>query len=118
MLSDKLTHVSRRDLLRLTRQFGVTSTLLAAGSMTGTITLARLAEAANSTYEKRYKNEPKFTLKFGAAGFNDRNLLIERAGCLQFAADLEERTDGAIRVEFIGNNQLAVRSMTSVSKTV
>ena len=33
--------------------------------------------------------EAKFTLKFGAAGFNERNLLIERAGCLQFVNDLE-----------------------------
>jgi TRAP-type C4-dicarboxylate transport system substrate-binding protein len=106
MLSEKLTQISRRDLLRLTRRYGITSTLLAAGSMTGAISLARLAEAANSTYDKRFKSEPKFTLKFGAAGFNERNLLIERAGCLQFAADLEERTDGAIRVEFIGSNQI------------
>jgi len=106
MLSEKLTQISRRDLLRLTRRYGITSTLLAAGSMTGLITAARLAEAANSTYEKRFKSEPKVTLKFGAAGFNERNLLIERAGCLQFAADLEERTDGAVRVEFIGSNQI------------
>lgn len=106
MLSDKLKAVSRRDLLRLTRQYGITSTLLAAGSMTGLISATRLAEAANSTYEKRFKSEPKVTLKFGAAGFNERNLLIERAGCLTFAADLEERTDGAIRVEFIGSNQI------------
>ena len=83
MLSDKLKHVSRRDLLRLTKQYGITSTLLAAGSLTGTISLARLAEAANSTYEKRFKTEAKHTLKFGASGFNERNLLIERAGCLQ-----------------------------------
>jgi hypothetical protein len=106
MLSDKLKQLSRRDLLRVTRQYGITSTLLAAGSMTGLVSAARLAEAANSTYEKRFKTEPKVTLKFGAAGFNERNLLIERAGCLTFAADLEERTDGAIRVEFIGSNQI------------
>jgi TRAP-type C4-dicarboxylate transport system substrate-binding protein len=116
MLSDKLKHVSRRDLLRLTKQYGISSTLLAAGSMTGLITTARLAEAANSTYEKRFKTEPKFTLKFGAAGFNERNLLIERAGCLQFAADLEERTDGAIRIEFIGSNQICGQ-LNCVKKT-
>ena len=33
-------------------------------------------------------------------------LLIERAGCLEFARDLEERTDGEIRIEFIGDNQI------------
>ncbi len=106
MLSRKLRNISRRDLLRLTKHYGLTSTLLAAGSLTGAVSLARLAEAANSTYEKRFKTPAKHTLKFGAAGFNERNLLIERAGCLQFVNDLEERTDGAIRVEFIGNNQI------------
>ena len=106
MLSRKLRSISRRDLLRLTKHYGITSTLLAAGSLTGAVSLARLAEAANSTYEKRFKTPAKHTFKFGAAGFNERNLLIERAGCLQFVNDLEERTDGAIRVEFIGNNQI------------
>ena len=106
MLKDKLSAVSRRDLFRLAGRYGWSSTLLAAGAMTGAITLPRLAEAANSTYQKRFKGEPKFTLKFGAAGFNERNLLIERAGCLQFVNDLEERTNGAIRIEFIGNNQI------------
>lgn len=93
-------------MLRLTKHFGISSTLLAAGGLTGTVTLPRLAEAANSTYNKRFKSEPKHTLKFGAAGFNERNLLIERAGCLTFVQDLEARSDGAIRVEFIGNNQI------------
>ncbi len=106
MLLDKLKNVSRRDLLRLTKEYGISSTLLAAGAASGLVSLPQLAQAAQSTYEKRFKNEPKFKLKFGAAGFNEKNLLIERAGCLQFVNDLEERTDGAIRIEFIGNNQI------------
>jgi len=106
MLLNKLKGVSRRDLLRLTKQFGISSTLMAVGGMTGAVTLSSLAEAANSTYEKRFKGKAKHTLKFGASGFNERNLLIERAGCLQFVNDLEERTDGAIRVEFVGSNQI------------
>ena len=106
MLRDKLKNISRRDLLRLTKQYGISSTLLAAGAATGMVSFEQLAQAANSTYEKRFKNEPKFQLKFGAAGFNEKNLLIERAGVLQFINDLEERTDGAIRIEFIGNNQI------------
>jgi len=105
-LSEKLQDVSRRDMLRLTKQFGLTSTLLAAGSLTGAVTFSRLAEAANSTYEKRFSTPAKVEWKFGAAGFNEKNLLIERAGCLEFVRDLEERTDGAIRIEFIGNNQI------------
>ncbi len=114
--SDKLKGISRRDLLRLTGQFGITSTLIAAGGLTGTVTFARLAEAANSTYKKRFATKPKVTWKFGAAGFNARNLLIERAGCLQFVNDLEERTDGAIRIEFIGSNQICGQ-LNCVKKT-
>jgi TRAP-type C4-dicarboxylate transport system substrate-binding protein len=109
-VTDKLRGISRRDLLRLTKHFGITSTLMAA------VTLSRLAEAANSTYEKRFKTPAKHTLKFGAAGFNERNLLIERAGCLQFVNDVEERTDGAIRIEFIGNNQICGQ-LNCVKKT-
>ncbi len=105
-LSEKLKGVSRRDILRLTKHFGITSTLLAAGGLTGVVSFARLAEAAKTTYKKRFKNKAKFNLKFGAAGFNERNLLIERAGPLQFVNDLEERTDGTVRIEFIGSNQI------------
>lgn len=115
-VSEKLKGISRRDLLRLTKHFGVTSTLMAAGGLTGVVSLSRLAEAANSTYEKRYKGSAKHTLKFGAAGFNEKNLLIERAGCLQWVNDLEERTDGAIRIEFIGNNQICGQ-LNCVKKT-
>lgn len=114
--TDKLKGISRRDVLRLTKRFGITSTLIAAGGLTGTVTLSRLAEAANSTYEKRFKTPAKVTLKFGAAGFNERNLLIERAGCLQFVNDLEERTDGAIRIEFVGSNQICGQ-LNCVKKT-
>ena len=116
MILDKLNNISRRDLMRLAKRYGLSSTLLAAGGLTGAISLPRLAEAANSTYEKRFGGKAKHTLKFGAAGFNENNLLIERAGCLQFVNDLEERTDGAIRVEFIGNNQICGQ-LNCVKKT-
>lgn len=109
------SNISRRDLIRVAGRYGLTSTLLAASGLTGLVSVSRLAEAANSTYEKRFKNAAKHTLKFGAAGFNDKNLLIERAGCLDFIRDLEERTDGAIRVEFIGNNQICTQ-LNCVSK--
>ena len=105
-ISDKLKHVSRRDLFKLAGTYGMSSTLLAAGTFGGAMTLPALARAVESTYEKRYAKEARHTLKFGAAGFNARNLLIERAGCLEFARDLESRTDGEIRVEFIGDNAI------------
>ena len=105
-ISDKINGISRRDLFKVAGRYGMSSTLLAAGGFGGVMSLANLASAAESTYEKRFAKEPKFNLKFGAAGFNARNLLIERAGALEFARDLESRTDGEIRVEFIGDNQI------------
>jgi TRAP-type C4-dicarboxylate transport system substrate-binding protein len=115
-VSNRLSGISRRNLLKLSGQFGLTSTLLAASGMAGAISLSSLAKAAETTYTKRFGKEPKHTLKFGAAGFNARNLLIERAGCLEFARDLEERTDGEIRVEFIGDNQICGQ-LNCVEKT-
>jgi len=103
---DRIKGVSRRDFFRIAGTYGLSSTLLAAGTFGGAMTAANLAAAAESTYNKRFAKEPKYMLKFGAAGFNQQNLLIERAGCLEFARDLESRTDGEIRIEFIGNNQI------------
>ena len=101
--SEILRQVSRRDLMALTAKFGLTATLLGAGAATHVGAVAQMVE---STYNRRYNKSAKHVLKFGAAGFNARNLLIERAGCLEFARDLEERTDGEILVEFIGDNQI------------
>lgn len=115
-ISDNLKHISRRDLFKLAGTYGMSSTLLAAGTFGGAMTLSSLARAVESTYEKRYAKEAKHTLKFGASGFNARNLLIERAGCLEFARDLESRTDGEIRVEFIGDNQICGQ-LSCVEKT-
>ncbi|HEV8037038.1 TRAP transporter substrate-binding protein [Yoonia sp.] len=105
-VSDKLSGISRRDLFKLAGQYGMSSTLMAAGTFGGAMSLANLASAAESTYERRFSKEAKYNLKFGASGFNARNLLIERAGALEFARDLEARTDGEIRIEFIGDNQI------------
>ncbi|MEL6962686.1 MAG: TRAP transporter substrate-binding protein DctP, partial [Pseudomonadota bacterium] len=113
----KADGISRRDLFKVAGAFGWSSTLLAAGTMAGSLSLPSLARAANSTYEKRFANAPKVTLRFGASGFNEKNLLIERAGCLEFVRDLEERTDGAIRIEFIGSNQICGQ-LNCVDKTM
>ncbi|MEM8822870.1 MAG: TRAP transporter substrate-binding protein [Pseudomonadota bacterium] len=104
--SRALSQVSRRDLLKLTGTYGLSSVVMGAATLTGAVSLPSLARAAESTYEKRFANEPKHMLKMGASGFNTRNLLIERAGVLEFARDLEERTEGEIRIEFIGDNQI------------
>ena len=115
-IQNNIKHLSRRDLFRVAGRYGLSSTLLAAGTFGGAMSLSNLAQAAESTYEKRFAKEPKFTLKMGAAGFNPQNLLIERAGVLEFARDLESRTDGEIRVEFIGNNQIC-NQLSCVEKT-
>ncbi|OBY26497.1 TRAP transporter substrate-binding protein [Leisingera sp. JC1] len=115
-LTNKLGRITRRDLFRVAGTYGMSSTLLAAGSFGGAMSLANLASAAESTYEKRYAKPAKHTLKFGASGFNARNLLIERAGALEFARDLEARTDGEIRIEFIGDNQICGQ-LSCVEKT-
>jgi TRAP-type C4-dicarboxylate transport system substrate-binding protein len=115
-VSDKINGISRRDLFRVAGQYGMSSTLMAAAGFGGVLTLPGLAQAAESTYNKRFTKPAKHTLKFGAAGFNARNLLIERAGALEFARDLESRTDGEIRIEFIGDNQLCGQ-LSCVKKT-
>ncbi|MBT0958947.1 TRAP transporter substrate-binding protein [Alphaproteobacteria bacterium KMM 3653] len=114
--SDNLRNISRRDLFRVAGRYGMSSTLLAAGGFGGAMSLANLASAAESTYERRFSKEARHTLKFGASGFNAQNLLIERAGALEFARDLESRTDGEIRVEFIGDNQICGQT-SCVEKT-
>ncbi|MDC0948959.1 TRAP transporter substrate-binding protein [Gammaproteobacteria bacterium] len=111
-----LNQVSRRDLLQLGKQYGLSSLALGAATLTGGVTLSQVASAAESSYEKRFGKEPKHTFKLGASGLNARNLLIERAGVLQFARDLEARTDGEIRVEFIGDNQICGQ-LSCVEKT-
>ncbi len=114
--SQYLQDLSRRDVLRVAGRYGLSSTLIAAGGLGGAASLSSLAKAAESTYEKRFSKEAKFNLKFGASGFNARNLLIERAGTLFFAQDLEERTDGEIRIEFIGDNAICGQ-LNCVKKT-
>lgn len=105
-MSNELSKLSRRDFMRVSGRFGMTSTLIAASTLGAGVSLSSLAHAASETDKKRYATEPKFKLKFGASGFNERNLDIQKSGQLFFARDLEDRTNGAIRVEFIGSNQI------------
>ncbi|MEM7523377.1 MAG: TRAP transporter substrate-binding protein DctP, partial [Pseudomonadota bacterium] len=62
-LVDKLSQVSRRDLFRLAGQYGMSSTLIAAGGLGGAVSLGGLAKAAESTYERRFSKPAKHTLK-------------------------------------------------------
>ncbi|WP_315980349.1 TRAP transporter substrate-binding protein DctP [Aliamphritea spongicola] len=87
-----------------------------AASALGSFSLSQLAQAADDTSKKRYKKAAKHTLTFGASGFNENNLLIERAGSIDFIQDVEERTDGEIRIEFVGDNQICGQ-LNCVKKT-
>ncbi|MCG7533428.1 TRAP transporter substrate-binding protein DctP [Pseudoalteromonas sp. OOF1S-7] len=101
--------VSRRDFFALAGRFGLSSVflawsdLLAAGEA---ISEKSLQITTGSVYNKRFKKKAKFNLRFGAAHFTRPGLSIIPNGSLPFVADLEERTDGEIRVEYIGGNQL------------
>ncbi|WP_232312666.1 hypothetical protein [Enterovibrio coralii] len=105
-MSKNREKLTRRDFMKVSAHFGMTSTLIAAGTLGAGATVSSLARAAESTQKERYSTQPKFQLKFGAAGFNEKNLDIQKSAQLFFARDLEERTNGAIRVEFIGSNQI------------
>lgn len=105
-MKDLFKGVSRRDLMGIFGRYGVASTMLAASGAGGVLSATQLASAADETATKRYANAPKYTFRYGAAGYNQDRLNIVRAGGLDFVQDLEERTDGAIRVEFIGENQI------------
>lgn len=115
-MKSPIANVSRRDFLNISGRFGLTSTLIAASGIGASLTASSLARAADEEQQRRYQTEPKFKLRFGASGFNERNLDIQKSGQLFFARDLEERTNGAIRVEFMGSNEVC-NQLDCVSKT-
>jgi len=98
-------NISKRDFLRLSGRFGLSSVMIA-GATGSAFSLPGLAAAAESTYERRFGKEPRHTLRFGAAGFSANSEKTLVTGGLHFARDLEERTDGEIRIEYIGQNQM------------
>lgn len=115
-MSDFPNGITRRDLVKLFGRFGVTSTLLAATGMAGTLTTSRLAQAAEETSRARSAKQAKHVLRLGGAGYNADRLKLVQVGAMDFIRDLEERTDGAIQVEFIGNNEIC-NELDCVKKT-
>lgn len=97
--------ISKRDFLRLSGRFGMSSVMMASAAG-GVFGLPQLASAAESTYERRFGKTARHTLKLGAAGFSANSEKTLVTGGLHFARDLEERTDGEIRIEYIGQNQI------------
>jgi TRAP-type transport system periplasmic protein len=99
-LALKAAGVSRRDFGRIAKTFGLSSTYLALGGMTGMVTSEALAQAVKSAYDRRLKTPAKHTLRMGTI-YNDNHILIQRAGAYDFVRDIEDRTDGAIRINFL-----------------
>lgn len=104
-MTDK-TPLNRRDFFRLAGRFGFTSTVLAVAGTVGPLTLGGVARAASATADARDAAKPLIKLKFGAAGFNPENLKIQESGQLWFAQELEKRSNGALQIDFIGNNAI------------
>jgi TRAP-type transport system periplasmic protein len=100
------TPLNRRGFFRIASRYGLTSTALAVAGTLGPLTLERVGRAAAQTAGARAASTPVTTLKFGAAGFNEANLKIQESGQLWFAQELERRSDGALKVEFIGSNAI------------
>ena len=104
-LAIKAGGVSRRDFMRIARTYGLTSTYLALGAMGGMVTAEALAKEVTTTYKRRMKKPAKFTLRLGTI-YNDNHVMIQRAGAYDFARDLEERTDGEIRINMLNANSV------------
>lgn len=100
------TPLDRRGFLRIASRYGLTSTAFAAAGIVGPLTLSSVARAASQTADARAAGTPLVTLKFGASGFNETNLKIQESGQLWFAQQLEQRSNGAMKIEFIGSNAI------------
>ena len=109
--------VTRREFAKIAGVFGLTSALLSLAEMksSGLFTSAEaLAASASATHKKRYLMPPKVSLKLGTSQ-SEETLLKTRMGTLVFISDIESRTDGAVRVEFIGSNKFC-NELTCVKK--
>lgn len=104
-MTDK-TPLDRRTFMKIAGTYGLTSTMLAAAGIVGPLTIGGVARAAEKTADARNAATPLMTLKFGASGFNENNLKIQESGQLWFAQELEKRTNGALKIDFIGSNQI------------
>ncbi|SLM28177.1 Twin-arginine translocation pathway signal [Desulfamplus magnetovallimortis] len=134
--------VSRREMGRLARTFGWTSLLMALTSMGGDpLTISTLADAAQNISKKRssgadggygkrgyaekagysgktvYTGKPRRTLTYAITITGKRIFQINGFGYLEFIRDLEERTDGEIRIELIPGGEIC-NEMTCVKKAM
>ena len=97
--------VSRRDFLRIGATYGMTATLGAAAALGTGYTPHALAQTAGRIAEQRERGSAMHTLRLGMV-YGDPQHDIQRVGVWDFVRDLEDRTDGAIRVEVTGAGAL------------
>lgn len=98
--------ISKREFLKLTKHYGISSVLMSAASAGGLLSFSQMAAAADKTAKQRKRKPTKYTFKLGASALNERTETIQVTGGIHFGKDLEARTDGEIRVEYIGQNQI------------
>ncbi|MBW2604629.1 MAG: TRAP transporter substrate-binding protein DctP, partial [Deltaproteobacteria bacterium] len=112
--------LSRRDFSRIAMTFGVTSTLFAWQSFADAgmkPDAYMLAQKAKNIQDERYKAKPKFKFRYGAAGHSVDTMWVAKIGTMDFVREVEERTDGEIRIEHLGSNSIC-GEMTCAEKCV
>jgi TRAP-type transport system periplasmic protein len=101
--------VSRRDFSRIAMTIGLTSTLFAWDSFTkvgATPSAPMLAQAAKDIEKERTRKKAKYRFRYGAAGHSEDTTWVAKSGSLDFVRELEERSDGEIRVDYLGSNTI------------
>ena len=112
--------LSRRDFSRIAMTFGVTSTLFAWQSFADASVKPdahMLAQKAKNIQDERYKSKPKFKFRYGAAGHSVDTMWVAKIGTMDFVREVEERTDGEIRIEHLGSNSIC-GEMTCAEKCI
>ena len=99
------TPLDRRGFMKIAGTYGLTPTLYAVAGVVGPLTLEGVGQAAAQTAAAR-SGPAAVTLKFGASGFNEANLKIQESGQIWYAQEVEKRSNGAIKIDFIGSNAI------------
>lgn len=96
--------LSRRDFFRIAGRHSLTAALFAVAGVTRPLSAADLARSASRIQDGR-AGRAAIVLRFGAANLNADLLRLQQSGQLWFAQELERRSAGALRVDFIGDNR-------------
>ena len=94
----KLSGVSRRDFMRIAKQYGLAATWTGVAGMGGIFSADALAQTVNTKYDKKFNKKSKHVLKLGTV-FQWKHTKIQRTHIWEFAQDVEEVTNGEIRFD-------------------